>query len=148
MIGANGEAVQKPRVRSVSPSPASSVTSDPYLAFIRKQKQELPSFAFRQDILDAVRANQILVMVGETGSGAYARDTHCSRAHARPQGGWRPSSGFRGTVSISQFHDVARQDNAGAAVHVRGWLLQDWVDGRRDTAEARCRCVCCQACGR
>ena len=34
-----------------------------------KQKMELPSFAFRQELLDAVRDNQVLVVVGETGSG-------------------------------------------------------------------------------
>ena len=35
----------------------------------RRQKKELPSFAYRQEFLDAVKANQILVVVGETGSG-------------------------------------------------------------------------------
>ena len=36
---------------------------------IKQQRESLPVFAFRKQLIDAVRENQILIVVGETGSG-------------------------------------------------------------------------------
>ncbi|KAJ3537360.1 hypothetical protein NM208_g6345 [Fusarium decemcellulare] len=36
---------------------------------IKQQRESLPVFAFRNQLIDAVRQNQILIVVGETGSG-------------------------------------------------------------------------------
>ena len=36
---------------------------------IREQRENLPVFRFRQQLLDAVRGNQLLIVVGDTGSG-------------------------------------------------------------------------------
>jgi ATP-dependent RNA helicase DHX8/PRP22 len=36
---------------------------------LRQQRESLPIFAFRDQLVDAIRQNQILVVVGETGSG-------------------------------------------------------------------------------
>jgi ATP-dependent RNA helicase DHX8/PRP22 len=36
---------------------------------LRQQRESLPIFAFRDQLIDAIRQNQILVVVGETGSG-------------------------------------------------------------------------------
>lgn len=36
---------------------------------ILQQKESLPIFKFREQLIDAVRSNQVLVVIGETGSG-------------------------------------------------------------------------------
>jgi HrpA-like RNA helicase len=36
---------------------------------IAEQRRNLPIFPFREDLLAAIAAHQVLVMVGETGSG-------------------------------------------------------------------------------
>jgi len=42
---------------------------------IKEQRESLPVFAFRQQLIEAVRANQILIVVGETGSGKTTQVT-------------------------------------------------------------------------
>lgn len=53
----------KPRVRRVVKGP--SFTAEQ----ISKQRQSLPAFAMRDDILTSIRENQVVIIVGETGSG-------------------------------------------------------------------------------
>jgi ATP-dependent RNA helicase DHX8/PRP22 len=36
---------------------------------VLQQKESLPIFKFREQLIDAVRSNQVLVVIGETGSG-------------------------------------------------------------------------------
>ena len=36
---------------------------------VLQQKESLPIFKFREQLIDAVRTNQVLVVIGETGSG-------------------------------------------------------------------------------
>ncbi|KAK0641328.1 putative pre-mRNA splicing factor [Cercophora newfieldiana] len=42
---------------------------------IKEQRESLPVYAFRQQLIEAVRANQILIVVGETGSGKTTQVT-------------------------------------------------------------------------
>ena len=39
---------------------------------ISEQRRNLPIFPFREDLLAAIASHQVLVMVGETGSGEYS----------------------------------------------------------------------------
>lgn len=36
---------------------------------IQQQRQSLPTFEYKQDLIDAIREYSILVIIGETGSG-------------------------------------------------------------------------------
>lgn len=42
---------------------------------IKQQRDSLPVFALRDSLIDAVRKNQILIVVGETGSGKTTQTT-------------------------------------------------------------------------
>lgn len=50
---------------------------------IAEQRRNLPIFPFRDDLLAAIAAHQVLVMVGETGSGAPRRGEGGRRARCR-----------------------------------------------------------------
>ena len=47
----------------------------PCIMCLRAQREALPVFDFREEFLEAVEANQVVICVGETGSGALLR--HC-----------------------------------------------------------------------
>jgi pre-mRNA-splicing factor ATP-dependent RNA helicase DHX16 len=36
---------------------------------IQQQRQSLPTFEYKEDLIDAIREHSILVIIGETGSG-------------------------------------------------------------------------------
>ena len=85
---------------------------------IKQQRESLPIFAFRDQLIDAIRTNQILVVIGETGSGKTTQLTQ-----------YLAEAGFanRGIIGCTQPRRVAAMSVAKRVAEEVGCVLGDEV---------------------
>lgn len=96
----NGDA--KPSVKKVPP---------PDLSAILTQRRQLPAFAVRDKLLSVIRDNQVVVIVGETGSGKTTQLTQFLREDGYAQRGMIGCTQPRRVAAVSVAQRVAIECN-------------------------------------
>ncbi len=89
---------------------------------IKEQRESLPIFKFRKQLVEAIRDNQLLIVIGETGSGTIS------------------SSPYKTFLRLTSYF---RQDNTIDSVSRRKWLRERTYDWMHST-EACCCNECCK----
>jgi ATP-dependent RNA helicase DHX8/PRP22 len=83
---------------------------------VKQQRESLPIFAFRNQLIEAVRQHQILIVVGETGSGKTTQTTQ-----------YLAEAGFTGIIGCTQPRRVAAISVAKRVAEEVGCILGEEV---------------------
>ncbi|KAF2838927.1 putative RNA helicase-like splicing factor [Patellaria atrata CBS 101060] len=93
---------------------------------IKEQRETLPVFQFRNQFLEAVKVNQVMIVVGETGSGKTTQLTQYL-AEAGYAGTNNPEMGQQGIIGCTQPRRVAAMSVAARVAEEVGCLLGNEV---------------------
>lgn len=89
---------------------------------ISEQRRFLPVYGCRDELLQVIRENQVVVVVGETGSGKTTQVMHCWRRVCEPLHCWPPV-----TLRFSDAGTCLSSTELAAGMYVRNHL--PWENG-------------------